>query len=219
MNPALFPRHACNNSAVTESEELAGKAWVSLARCIRPQGRHGEVLAEILTDFPERFVSLRSAFLLQDSNLPPQPVEIQRSWLHKGRVVFQFAHVDSISAAEALRGAQLVIPAAERVALDSDSVYISDLVGCQLIDLHPAHHPVIGDILDVIQQHNTADLLVVRGADRTESWIPFAKAYLVRLDLAGRRLEMDLPPGLLDVNAPLSEEERRIRQDESDSQS
>ena len=214
MNPGPLSPHACNNSAVAESGVVAGKTWVRVARIIRPQGRHGEVLAEILTDFPDRFASLCNAFLLYDNNLPPQQVEIQKSWLHKGRVVFQFAHIDSISAAESLRGVQLVIPAAERVALDSGSVYISDLLGCQLIDLHPAHHPVIGTIFDVIQQHDTADLLVVRAADGTESWIPFAKAYLVRLDLIGRRLEMDLPPGLLDVNAPLSEEERRQRQSE-----
>ena len=203
-----------------DSEILAGQSWVHLARVIRPQGRRGEVLAEILTDFPERFAEMRNAFLWRDTNLPATPAIIEQSWLHKGKVVLKFAQVDTISAAEALRGAELVIPAEERVTLDSDAVYISDLIGCRLVDLQadgPANHSVVGTILDVIQQEKTADLLIVAGEGGREYAIPFAKAYLVGVDLAGRRVEMNLPAGLLDVNAPLNEEERRARQDESES--
>ena len=189
-----------------------------MARLIRPQGRRGELLAEILTDFPERFQDMRNAFLLRGKNLPPEPVILEQSWLHKGKVVLKFARVDSISAAETLRGAEVVVPAAERVTLGPDAVYISDLLGCQVVDVHQPEHPILGTIRDVLQQQETADLLVVKAADGSEYSIPFAKAYLVRMDLAERRLEMDLPPGLLDVNAPLSEEERQTRQAESEPQ-
>lgn len=203
-----------------DSEILAGQSWVHLARLIRPQGRRGEVLAEILTDFPERFAEMRNAFLWRGTNLPATPAIIEQSWLHKGKVVLKFAQVDTISAAEALRGAELVIPAEERVALDPDAVYISDLIGCRLVDLQPAgpaDQSVVGTIQDVIQQEKTADLLIVAAEGGREYAIPFAKAYLVRVDLAGRRVEMNLPSGLLEVNAPLNEEERRARQDESES--
>ncbi len=93
--------------------------------------------------------------------------------------------------------------------LDEDAAYINELTGCQLIDFTQPSQPSIGTVRDVIQQENTTDLLVVLGKDGVEHWIPFAKAYLVRIDLPGRRLEMNLPSGLLEVNAPLSEEERR----------
>jgi 16S rRNA processing protein RimM len=200
---------------VTDSEISAEQSWVHLARLIRPQGRRGEVLAEILTDFPERFAELRNAFLWRSASLPAIPAIIEQSWLHKGKVVLKFAHVDSITAAETLRGAELVIPAAERVALGPDAVYIGDLVGCSLVDLRQAGNPtVVGTIRDVVQQEKTTDLLIVTGKNGSEHAIPFAKAYLVRIDLAGRRVEMNLPAGLLDVNAPLNEEERRARQDE-----
>jgi 16S rRNA processing protein RimM len=108
-----------------------------------------------------------------------------------------------------------VIPAAERVALEPDAVYISDLVGCSLVDFRRAGNPaVVGTIRDVVQQEETTDLLMVTGENGSEYAIPFAKAYLVRIDLAGRLVEMNLPAGLLDVNAPLDEEERRTRQNE-----
>jgi 16S rRNA processing protein RimM len=202
---------------VTDSTAAESQSWVHLARLIRPQGRRGELLAEILTDFPERFAAMRSAFLLRDANTPPKPIAVEQSWLHKGKVVLKFAHVDTISAAEDLRGAEIVVPAAERVQLEPDAIYISDLIGCQLVDMQTADAVPFGTIRDVMQQQESADLLVVVAKDGSEHWIPFAKAYLVRMDLAGRRLEMNLPPGLLDVNAPLNEEERQDKQDQQKS--
>ncbi len=191
-----------------------------VARLIRPQGRRGEVLAEILSDFPDRFTEMRKAFLWRSDQLPASPVLLENSWLHKGKVVLKFAQVDSISAAEALRGADLVISAAERKPLRSDEIYISDLVGCDLVDMRgigtPSPH-VLGTIRDVIQQAQTADLLIVEGGDGIEYEIPFAKAYVVKIDVAAGRVEMRLPPGLLEVNAPLTEEERRARDASSES--
>jgi 16S rRNA processing protein RimM len=188
---------------------------VNVARLIRPQGRHGEILCEILTDFPERFAQMRDTFLSRGEHGIPTPITIEHSWLHKGRVVLKFAGIDSISAAETLRGTEVVIPAEERMPLDEDTAYIGDLIGCQLIDLSQPGQPAVGTVRDVIHQEQTADLLVVLGGDGTEHWIPFAQAYLVRVDLPGHTLKMNLPAGLLEVNAPLSEEERRIQQEES----
>ncbi|HZC42611.1 MAG TPA: ribosome maturation factor RimM [Acidobacteriaceae bacterium] len=185
-----------------------------VARLIRPQGRRGEMLAEILTDFPERFAQMRNAFLWRGNHLPVIPILLEQSWLHKGKIVLKFSQVDSISAAEALRGADLVISSAQRMPLHSDEVYISDLIGCECWDVPTvlACSPhLLGTIRDVLRQENTADQLVVAGANGVEYEIPFAKAYVVKVDVAARRLEMSLPPGLLEVNAPLTEEERRAR--------
>lgn len=204
----------CNNYAVTDSTPAALETWVHVARLIRPQGRRGEVLAEILSDFPDRFAEVRNAFLWRSDNRPVTPILLENSWLHKGKVVLKFAEVDSIFAAEMLRGADLVISAPERKALEPDEIYISDLIGCECLDqaatgVSPAR--TLGTIQDVIRQANTVDLLIVASPDGAEYDIPFAKAYVVNIDLAARRVEMKLPPGLLEVNAPLTEEERRVR--------
>ncbi|MEO6829827.1 MAG: ribosome maturation factor RimM [Acidobacteriaceae bacterium] len=198
-------------------------SWTLVARLIRPQGRRGEVLAEILTDFPERFATMKDAFLDRPAanaaaRRPPAPIAIEQTWPHKGRIVLKFVGVDSISAAESLRGADLVIPAADRVLLDADAAYIGDLIGCQLIDLAQHGHPAVGTVHDVIQQEATTDLLVIRDPDGVEHWIPFAKAYLVRMDLPGRRIEMNLPAGLLEVNAPPNEGERREEEERREQQ-
>ena len=65
----------------------------------------------------------------------PREVELKNHWLHKGGVVLHFAGVDSISAAEQLTGLIVAIPRADRAALGEDEIYISDLIGCMLVDV------------------------------------------------------------------------------------
>jgi 16S rRNA processing protein RimM len=198
---------------VKDSKPAAVEGWVHIARLIRPQGRRGEVLAEILSDFPDRFANLRNAFLWRADKHPVTPILLEQSWLHKGKVVLKFAEVDSISAAEALRGAELVVSADDRMPLQLDQVYISDLIGCECLDVaeDSSTRHLLGTIKDVLRQERTADLLLVARPDGTEYEIPFAKAYVIQVDIAARRVEMRLPPGLLEVNAPLTDEERRAR--------
>ena len=181
--------------------------WVWLARIRRPQGRKGEVLCEILTDFPEKFEERRRLWLLvasQAARRPEsrsaRPVELIHHWLHKGAVVLHFAGVESISAAEQLAGMIVAIPRPERAALAEDAVYIADLVGCVLVDIANPHAAVmVGEIEDVERDPGPVPILIVRGA-KGEVLIPFAKDYLRRVDLEGKRVEMALPEGLVDLN-------------------
>jgi 16S rRNA processing protein RimM len=207
---------------------LAPEPWVWLARIRRPQGRKGEVFAELLTDFPERFAERRRLWLLPENpssstraGLPgpshlgtretrpidPQArqVDLVNHWLHKGGVVLHFAGVDSISAAEALVGLIVAIPRAERAALPADEAYIGDLIGCTLVDVAGAEPVPVGEIVDVDlsagRPLGTAPLLIVRGP-AGEILIPFAKSYLRRIDVAEKRIEMALPEGLIELNVP-----------------
>ena len=203
---------------MTENNLPTNINWVRLASLLRPQGRRGELLAELLTDFPERFAQHPAVFLVRPTaggaGLPspqapdPQPMTIESHWLHKGRVVLKFAGVDSITEAEALRGLDVVVAREERVPLEDGSVYIDDLIGCALVDTNQAGAPVVGTILDVEPQSQGVDLLVVKGTDGGEILIPFAKAYGVRVDMTARRVEMAIPAGLLTVNSPLNAEEQ-----------
>src|ERR1700759_248340 len=103
--------------------------WVWLAHIKRTQGRKGEVFAEILTDFPDKFAERKRLWLLREA-LSPREVELLHHWLHKGGIVLHFAGVDSISGAEELAGMVVAIPHAERAPLAEGDVYIGDLIGC-----------------------------------------------------------------------------------------
>jgi 16S rRNA processing protein RimM len=184
--------------------------WAIVARLVRSQGRHGEILAEIHTDFPERFAERKRLFLLssESSEAALREIDLESHWLHKDRVVLKFAGVDSINDTEPLRGLYVAIPASERTPLPEDEVYISDLIGCELYD-HAAGR-VIGKVDDF---DRGANLLVVREG-KTEHLVPFANAYIEVIDLAAKRIEMRLPEGLLEINAPLSAEEKKQMQSE-----
>lgn len=192
----------------------AAEEWVWLARLRRPQGRKGEVFAEILTDFPEKFAERRQLWLLPEDvsgtaqritpGAAPRAVELAAHWLHKGGIVLHFVGIDSISAAETLAGQVVAIPRAERVALDEDEVYIGDLIGCALLDLGAngtSEPALVGQIEDVDRTAGPVPLLVVQG-QAGEVLVPFAKSYLRKLDLEGKRVEMALPEGLAELNAP-----------------
>ena len=182
--------------------------WVWLARIRRAQGRKGEVLAEILTDFPEKFRERKELWLLTAAGTAQESareVELRHHWLHKGPgsqdVVLHFAGTDSISGAEALQGLVVAIPRAQRAALGEDEVYVGDLIGSLLVDVAVEPERAVGVIEDVDREAGPVALLVVRGADGGEILVPWAKAYLRRVDAEHGRVEMALPEGLLELNS------------------
>jgi 16S rRNA processing protein RimM len=206
---------APNNPAPNVPAPNDPDQWAWLARLRRPQGRKGEVFADILTDFPEKFAERKNLWLLADPDSPPasarpvrtrplpQPVELTNHWLHKGGVVLHFAHSQSISDAEALNGLIVAIPREQRAALADDEVYIADLIGCDLIDVSAGTPVLIGRIDEVDRAAGPVALLVVHAAPSTEEiLIPFAKSYLRAIDLEARRVEMALPEGLVELNTP-----------------
>jgi 16S rRNA processing protein RimM len=188
-------------------------SWVLIARVVRPHGRHGELVADILTDFPERFHARPRLWLIPGPRVSTAPREVllENFWFLRSRVVLKLEGIDSISAAEGIRGYGVAIPATERASLDSGAWYAADLIGCHVVDLNRATD--IGEIVDIDRGSSSTDLFVVRGKgsqpSHSEVLIPFVRDYLVRIDLSERRVEMRLPEGLLDINAPLTAEEKR----------
>jgi 16S rRNA processing protein RimM len=178
------------------------ESWVLLAHIVRPQGRRGEVLADIFTDFPEHFAKRKQLFLrppAKSKDDAMRAVDVVTHWLHKGRVVLKFAQVDSMTEAENLRGFDLVIPREARMPLTGDAVYVSDLLGMRVIDVSRGGSTNAGEITDVEPEGAGPAMLVIRTQAGEELLIPFVRAYLRRMDIEGGRVEMDLPEGLLTV--------------------
>ena len=157
--------------------------------------------AELHTDFPERFEKGgRFCALAKDETR--RELKLESSWPHKGQMVLKFAGVESISDADALVGCELQIPATERAKLQAGSAYVSDLIGCTVFD----GKCEIGKVRDVQFGAGEAPLLVVTG--NREYDIPFAEAFLKDVDVARKQIHMLLPEGMLEVNAPMTAEEK-----------
>jgi 16S rRNA processing protein RimM len=169
---------------------------------LRTQGRRGEVAAELHTGSAGRFRNGSRVFALgthedthEGTRERRRELMVEDAWPHKGLVILKFGGVESISEAEALIGCEIQVPLLERLPLPAGEVYVSDLVGCAVFD----GGSEVGRIAEVQFGSGDAPLLVVRAGPK-EYLLPFALAYLVRVDVAGKRVDMDLPGGMLELN-------------------
>jgi 16S rRNA processing protein RimM len=193
----------------------ASGEFITLARVVKTQGRHGEVAAEVRSDIPDRFAagmkllalgkSVPEKSALGQSEDARRELEVEDIWPHKGLVVFKFRGVDSMSDAELLVGAELQVPRSERAELEQGATYVSDLIGSTVFD----RGRELGRIEDVQFGAGEAPLLIVAGEAGKKFDVPFAVAYLENVDVAQRQVRMNLPEGMLEINAPMTAEEKQ----------
>jgi len=208
-------------SDTTNTGQSNPKRWATLARLLRPQGRKGELLCDLLTDLdPDTiFPTGRSVMLAPATASEPTPnatpVTIEGFFLptgkNAGRIVLKLSGCDSISQAELLAGHQLMVPAEELPTLDADTFYVSDLIGCTLFN----GPTPIGEVVDVqfamspdgkTRLPEAAPLLGLHSTGAPEDadpiLIPFVLAHLISVDLPAKRIHMNLPEGLLEAEEP-----------------
>jgi 16S rRNA processing protein RimM len=195
--------------------ESTSPAFITLARLLRPQGRRGELLADLLTDFPEQLDNPSGVYLVAANASAPalsgERIAIESRWMptgkNAGRIVLKLTGCDSISEAERFAHMQLMVPATERPSLDEDTFYVSDLIGSTLYD----RETPVGEVVDVefatspdgkTRLAEAAPLLAVRLAGTAEDGeailVPFVRAQLLSVDTAAHRIVMQIPAGLLD---------------------
>ncbi len=139
--------------------------------------------------------------LLEDGSR--RALKIEELWPHKGMLVLKFAGIDSISDAETLIRSELQVPREERAELEAGWNYVSDLIGCTVFD----GEREIGVVRHLTFGAGEAPLLIVQAGTKQHE-IPYAEAYVKKLDLEGKQIWMQLPEGLLELDAPLTEEEK-----------
>ena len=181
--------------------------WVTLARVVRPQGRRGEVLCDLFTDFPNQLKERPNVFLAGPTGLRTDAV-VEDHWLpvgrSAGRIVLKLAGIETISDAEKLSRFEVQIPADERVALDEQTYYVNDLIGCVLTD----NEIEIGTVEDLHfpqdpqgkRIETAAAIFIVTRDNGDEVMIPFANEFIAKIDVAEKRIEMRLPQGLVEMN-------------------
>jgi 16S rRNA processing protein RimM len=177
------------------SETFTG---VTLARILRPRGLRGEVAAEILTDFPERLPDLREVWLV-DQRGAARRIGVEKCWLSPsrgGQAIFHFAGINSIEAAEPLRGFEVQVPLAERAKLDAGNYYVGDLIGCEVWE--QGGSSALGAVRDV-EFPGGVPLLAVTTGDG-EILVPMAAEFCTHIDVKAKRIDVALPEGLRDLN-------------------
>jgi 16S rRNA processing protein RimM len=178
------------NSRSEESHE----ELIIVARTVKTRGLKGELVADLLTDFPERFERISVLLGIGPSGEHKQ-LNLESYWFQNDRVVLKFTDYDSIESAKTLVGYELGLPEAERVQLPAGEFYDWELEGCSV---EIEHGSAIGNVREIMRTGGV-ELLVVEDDTRREHLIPMAQSIVVEIDLPRRKILIDPPDGLLDL--------------------
>jgi 16S rRNA processing protein RimM len=165
---------------------------VAIAKLVKTRGLRGELVADMLTDFPERFENLEKVSAVAPNGKTSE-LEIEKFWFQKNRIVLKFKHFDSIETAETLRGFEICIPESEAVELEDDEFFDWELEDCQVETIDGER---IGVVKEVLRTGGT-EVLVIAGAEK-EYLIPCAEKICTEVDVENKLIKIDAPEGLLD---------------------
>ncbi len=168
-------------------------AVVTVGRIGAAHGVRGDVFVHPFTDAPEeRFAE---GTVLRTRPDAAGPLTVAGVGASKGRTVLSFEGVDTREAAEALRGVELVVKAADRPALeDPDEYYTSDLIGLGARHIDGTELGPVTDVVDIAG----ADYLVVEVAG-SPRLVPFVAAVVPEVDPQAGMVVVDPPEGLFEL--------------------
>jgi len=176
------------------AREEAADELVAVAHAVRTRGLRGEVVADLLTDFPERFEGLESLIGVAPGGARTT-LRLEEHWFQGRRVILKFAGYDSVEAANALVGYEFAVPESERVELEEDEFYDWELEGCRVETVAGEQ---LGVVREVLRTGGVEVLVVANEAAGREHLIPLAEEICVEIDIEAKLVRVDPPEGLLE---------------------
>lgn len=161
----------------------------------RAHGLRGEVSVEVDSDVDDRFAVGAELWLVPTGAGSPRRVRVVSNRPVKSGCLIRFSGIEDRNAAEAVRGARLEIDRADVPPAEEGSWYFFELVGCECIE---AEQGSLGQVTDVIEDGGGL-LLEVAGSDDAKLLIPFVNDFLDEVDVPAGRIELRLPPGLIET--------------------
>lgn len=180
---------------MTTAREDSDSNLVVVARAVRTRGLKGEIVAELLTDFPERFEKLKRLIAISPTG-DQHSVKLEDHWFQNDRVVLKFAGIDTVESAKELIGHNLAVPETESVSLPENYYYDWELEGC---DVRTTTQEPLGKVKSVLRTGGV-ELLVVANEDETRDYLlPLADSIVLEINPKEKYIVVDPPEGLLDL--------------------
>jgi len=174
-------------------ENPGSSELVTIARAVKPRGLKGEIVAVLLTDFPDRFEDVEVLILVSPDG-ERSTKRLEEFWFQNDRVILKLADYDDVETAKELVGFEFAVPESERVPLPADHYYDWELEGCTV----KVGAESIGTVKSVLKTGGT-EILVVADESNKERLIPFADSIVVKVYAAQKTIVVDPPEGLLDL--------------------
>lgn len=166
---------------------------VAIAKLVKTRGIRGEIVADLLTDFPERFDDLEDVIAVMPKSGERLDLKIEDFWFQKNRIILKFKNYDSIEASQTLINAEICVPESDAVELEADEFYDWELIDCAVETIEGER---IGTVREVMRTGGTENLVVAGG--NKDYLIPFAETICVEVDVENKLIRVDLPEGLLE---------------------
>lgn len=176
-------------------DDLGALELVVVARVARPRGVKGEVAADLLTDFPERFERLGELIAVFPGGRRER-LALEGHRFHAGRVLLKLKGFDTPESAAALAGCELAVPESEAVELEEGEFYDWQLEGCRVETVGGRE---VGTVREVLHTGGEAPVLVIRDDAGRENLVPLAESICVEIDVAAKLIRVDAPEGLLET--------------------
>ena len=166
---------------------------ITVARILRSQGQKGELRLRFFYIKPTDCSGLRTVFIGREGDIREYVVEFL---VPRGKDFdLKLAGVDSLSQADRLAGLDVFVPEEALKEREKDEFFLFQLIGCSVID---RHGEMAGRVRDVLSAGSGEVLVVER--EGKEILIPFHESICIEVDVPGRRIRIDPPDGLLDLN-------------------
>ena len=166
---------------------------VAIAKITKPRGLRGEVIADVLTDFPERFENLENVFAKLNAGEICE-LKLEKFFFQKGRIIFKFENFDSLEQAENLRNAEICIAETEAVELEEDEFFDWELEDCRVETIEGRK---LGIVKEIFRAGENINLVVADGEE--DYMIPFVEAICPEIDIENKIIKVDPPAGLLEL--------------------
>jgi 16S rRNA processing protein RimM len=176
------------------SKDNQAQSLIVIARAVRTRGLKGEIVADLLTDFPERFDNVGRLFAVSPQGERTQ-VKLESHWFQKDRVVLKLAGYDSVDSAKELVDYEFAVPESERVSLPESHYYDWELDGCAVKTVGDT---ALGRVTRVMRTGGV-ELLVVEDERGRDYLLPMAESIIIEIDPVRKTIIVDPPEGLLDL--------------------
>ena len=171
--------------------------YLTVAHIVRPRGNKGEVAADAPGNDESIYRSGQTVWLI-DARGERTEFKVEQAWPHKDRLILKFEGIDSIGAAEELRGRRVQIRRDRLRPLEAGEYYFDDLIGCRVAENGSGRD--LGVVNGVLEPGGALLLEVRNDESEGEILIPFRREICVAIDTRAKLIRVDLPEGLEDLN-------------------
>lgn len=162
-----------------------------LGEVIKTHGLKGEISIHLDVDFPEEYENLESVFLLQKGKLVPFFIDTIQ--INGNKALVRLEDIDSIESASELVKSEIYLPLSFLPELRGEGYYYHDMVGCEVFE----EDQLLGIVKEVIDLSGNELISVMK--EGQELLIPMKDEILKKVDIKSRRIDVELPDGLLDL--------------------